>query len=76
MFKVTITHEDGRTYEYEDVVGIDFIDKEFCEQVADRELTDTELNYIENAIDCCEHFPDDIDLRQIINEMDDEDMED
>jgi len=76
MFTVTITHEDGTSHVYEEVVGIDFIDKEFCEQVADRELTDTELNYIENAIDGCEHFPDHFDLRQIIEEMGNEELED
>ena len=76
MFTVTITHENGTTHVYEEVVGIDFIDKEFCEQVADRELTNKELDYIENAIDGCEHFPDHFDLKQIIEEMDNDDLED
>ena len=76
MFKVTVTHEDGRTHEYEDVIGIDFIDKEFCEQVANRELTASELNYIDNVIDCCEALPDHFDLKQIIEKMDNEELED
>lgn len=72
MMTVTIKHSDGREHTYEEVVGIDFIDKEFCEAVADRELSDEELKYLEHAIDGCEHFPDDTDLKQIIEEMDNE----
>lgn len=73
MFTVTITHNDGRTSVYEDVVGIDFIDKEFCETVAGRKLSDKELRWIENAIDGCEDFPNEFDLQQIIEEYDEED---
>jgi len=72
MMTVTIKHSDGIEYTYEEVVGIDFIDKEFCEAVAGRELSDEELKYLEHAIDGCEYFPDDTDLKQIIEEMDNE----
>lgn len=75
MFTVTITHDNGRQYVYEDVIGIDFIDKEFCETVAGRKLSEYELNYIENAIDNCETLPDDIDLTQIIAEMEKEEKD-
>ena len=74
MMTVTIRHSDGGIHVYEDVVGINFIDKDLCETVADRELSDKELKYIENAVDGCEHFPDDTDLEQIIEEMDKEEI--
>lgn len=69
MMTITITHKDGTTSVYENIVGVNFIDKDLCEFVADRELTEDELDYIENAIDGCEHFPDDTDLEQIISDM-------
>lgn len=68
MFTVTVTHEDGRTQVYEEVVGIDFVDKEYCELIAGRELSDKELKWVENAINGCSDFPDEQDLKQIIDE--------
>ena len=76
MFTVTITHDDGRVTTYEEVVGIDFIDKEFCETVAGHELSDEELKWVEDAIDGCSDFPDETDLKQIIDEYEGDEEDD
>ena len=69
MMKITITHEDGVPHTYENVVGVDFIDRENCENVAGRELTEKELSGIEHAISNCEYFPTQDDLRIIVREI-------
>jgi hypothetical protein len=66
---ITITHEDGVTRTYENVVGIDFFDKSDCESIADRKLSDEELKDVEHAINSCEYFPTSIELLQIIEEV-------
>lgn len=69
MMTVTVRHSDGRVNIYDDVVGIDLIGKDQCEQIAGRELSDEEVKYISNAILDCAYFPNDTDLAQIIEEM-------
>lgn len=69
MMRVTVTHSDGRTNVYDDIVGIDLIGKDQCERVAGRQLSDEEVKYISNAISNCEYFPNETDLAQIIEEM-------
>ena len=69
MMTVTVKHSDGRVNTYNNIVGIDLIDKSLCEQAAGRELSDKELKYISNAIADCEYFPTFSDLEQIVEEM-------
>ena len=66
---IIIRHEDRAPVVYENVVGVDFIDKENCENVAGRELTKEELEKIEHAISNCEYFPTETELEQIIEEV-------
>lgn len=51
MVKITITHENGTSYTYEDVVAFDFYDKEFCESVAKRPMTNEELEEVRDRMD-------------------------
>ena len=69
MMTVIIQHEGREPIAYLDVVGVDFIDKEACERVAERQLTNEELLKIEHAISGCEYFPTESELRQIIEEI-------
>ena len=66
---VTIRHEGREPVVYENVVGVDFIDKENCENAAGRELSSKELEKIGRAIDNCEYFPTETELKQIIEEL-------
>lgn len=65
-----IHHEGEAPRVYENVVAVDFIDKENCENQAGRELTKAELNKIGDAIKNCEQFPTETELKQIIEELD------
>ncbi len=69
MMTITIRHEGRAPVVYENVVGVDFIDKENCENVAGRELSKEELEKIEHAISNCEYFPTETELKQIIEEV-------
>ena len=69
MMTITIRHEGRAPVVYENVVGVDFIDKENCENVAGRELSKEELGRIEHAIANCEYFPTETELKQIIEEV-------
>lgn len=51
MVKITITHENGTSYTYEDVVAFDFYDKEFCESVAEKKLSQLDLDNIQALLD-------------------------
>lgn len=69
MMTLTIQHEGQPPRVYENVVAVDFIDKENCENIAGRELSKEELDKIEHAISGCEYFPTEIELLQIIEEL-------
>ena len=69
MMTLTIRHEGRAPVVYENVVGVDFIDMENCNNVAGRELSKEELEKSERAISNCEYFPTETDLNQIINEL-------
>ena len=69
---VIIQHEGREPSVYKDIVGIDFIDKEACERAADRQLSNEELLKIEHAISGCEYFPTETELRQIIEEIEED----
>lgn len=69
MMTLTIQHEDRPPIVYENVVAIDFFDKENCEHMVGRELSKEELEKIEHAVSGCEYFPTEIELLQIIEEL-------
>jgi len=56
MVTIIIKHENGQYNEYKDVVAFDFYDKEYCEYVAERKLSNEELNDIENRMNHCEEI--------------------
>ena len=65
---VTINDEYGiRTYE--DVVAVDFIDKENCENIAGRQLSENELKKIRFAILPLPFLPQSEELALIVNEI-------
>lgn len=68
---ITIQHECEAPSVYKNIVAIDFIDKENCENVAGRKLTKDELDKIERVVSNCEYFPTEIELKQIIEELED-----
>ena len=68
---ITIQHDGEAPRVYENIVAVDFIDKENCENVAGRELTKDELDKIERVVSNCEYFPTETELKQIIEELED-----
>lgn len=68
MVQITIKHDDGRTYTYEDVVAFDFYDKETCEALAGRNLTANELKEIEVELNDYSELTSDA-VREVINSV-------
>lgn len=56
MVRLTITHENGSSYEYENVVAFDFFCKDDCEEIAKRNLTVKEIADIEAELKHCEEI--------------------
>ena len=71
MMTITIQHDNEEPHVYKNVVGVDFIDKENCENVAGRELSNSELGKIERVIGNLEYFPTETELIQIIEDLED-----
>ena len=69
MYKITVTNENGESSTYEDVVAFSIIDKPLLDELADRELSDEELGYLEDAIDCSEDFPNATLLEEFIERL-------
>ena len=69
MMTITIQHEGEAPHVYENIVAVDFIDKENCENVAGRELAKDELDKIERVVSNCEYFPTETELKQIIEDL-------
>lgn len=73
MYKVIVIDEDGHENVTENVIDYNFIDVNFCQDIAESEceteLSDDELKEVQKYLQDCERFPDSYDLQQIIEEI-------
>ena len=73
MYKVIVIDEDGKESVTENVLDYNFIDVDFCQDIAESEfeteLSDAELKEVQKYCEDCERLPDSYDLQQIIEEI-------
>ena len=73
MYKVIVIDEDGNESVTENILDYNFIDVDFCQDIAesefDTELSDDELKEVQKYCEVCERLPDSYDLQQIIEEI-------
>ena len=73
MYKVIVIDEDGKESITENVLDYNFIDVDFCQDIAesefDTELSDDELKEVQKYCQDCEELPDSYGMQQIIEEI-------
>ena len=73
MYKVIVIDEDGKESVTENVIDYNFIDVDFCQDIAesdfDTELSDDELKEVQKYCQDCERLPDSYDMNMIIEQI-------